>query len=144
MGNVLDPLLARKVERQVEFAPQMIVGGSRDQDTSRGRELLQARRDIYAVSKQVFAGDYNVAEVYADAENDPALGWHGPLIESHLFLYGDGGRDRIDNRPEFDNLTIAHQLDDAAPMLGDDQIDDFSAEFFNRGKRTALVGLYQT
>ena len=69
--DVLDPLLAGKLQRQVELALELIVGGAGDDHAAGLGELLQARRDVHPVAVEVAVCFVDhVAEVDADAEAD--------------------------------------------------------------------------
>ena len=57
----------------------MVVSRSRDQHAAWRAQLLQAGRDVDAVTQEVIALDHDVAEVDTDAQDDPTL-------RSHLFL----------------------------------------------------------
>ena len=142
-ADVLDPLLAGKVERQAELALQLVVGRARDQHAARLAELLQACRDVDAVAEQVVAFDHHVAEIDADAEDDAALGRSAGLLRGDTPSASRRRRHRIDDRAELDDGAVAHQLDDAAVVLGEQRIDDLGAKRLDRGERAGLVLLDQ-
>ena len=72
--DVLDPLLARELERQVELALEVVVGGAGDHHPAGLGQLLQAGGDVHPVAVEVAVGlEDHVAEVDADPEAD-ALG----------------------------------------------------------------------
>ena len=62
-----------ELERQVELALEMVVGGARDQHAAGLAQLLQPGGDVDAVAEQVVALDHHVAEIDADAEHDPPV-----------------------------------------------------------------------
>ena len=72
-GCVLDLLFSGEVERQAQLALQLVIGRAGNHDPAGRRELLQSRRDIDAVSKEVVTLDYDVAQVDPDAENQPSF-----------------------------------------------------------------------
>ena len=49
----------------------------------------------------------------------------------------------IDHRGELDDGAVAHQLDDAALVLGQQRVDRGLAQRLDRGQRASLVGLDQ-
>ena len=45
------------------------------------------------------------------------------LPVGHALLDRDGAGDRVDHAGELDDRAVAHQLDDAAPVLGQQRVD---------------------
>ena len=129
--------------RQVELALEMVIGGAGDHHPARFADLLQTSGDVDAIPEQVIALDHHVAEVDADAEDDPALGGHSTLLLRHALLHGDRAGHRIDHRAELRERAIAHQLDDAAMMLGQERIDDLAPQGFQGGKRPGFVHFHE-
>ena len=73
--DVLQMLLAGILEGDVQPVADMFAGGCRDADAARLGDVLQPRRHIDAVAKDVAVLDDDVAEIDADAELDaPILG----------------------------------------------------------------------
>ena len=139
LGNVLDLLLAGKIERQAQFAAQLIVGRAGEQHAARIAELLQPRGDVDSVAEQIVAFHHHVAEIDADAEDDAALGRNFGLRRRDLLLQRHGTRYRVHHRAELDDGAVAHQLDDAALVLGQQRVDDFGAKLAYRGQGAGLV-----
>ena len=121
----------------------MVEGGAGDEHAARLAKLLEPRRDVDAVAEEVVALDHDVAEIDADAEDDAARGRTFGLTLGDRLLHGDRAGDGIDDRGELDDRAVAHQLDDAALVLGDDRIDRLGAKRLDRGKRAGLVGFDQ-
>src|SRR6266852_8138228 len=73
--DVLDRLLAEVFVAESEFVAELFMDTARDEYGARFGETLQARGDVDAVTIDLFAIHHHVAEVDADAEFHPALGW---------------------------------------------------------------------
>src|SRR5262249_12224723 len=101
----------------------------------------EARGDIDAVAEQVRAVDDDIAEIDADPENDARLAWGGGLRGRSLGLGGNRAGDRIDDGMKFHDGPVAHELDDAAVILGYERIDYLSAQLPDCGQRGRLVPL---
>ena len=88
---------------------------------------FQSGRDIHPVAVDVVALDDDVAEVDADPEYDP-LFLRGPGIAlGHPPLHRDRTGDGLDHARELDQDAVAGRFDDAALVLGDLGIDQFTA-----------------
>ena len=111
------------VQRQAELALELVVGGTGDEHAAGLAQLLQPRRDIDPVAEQVIALDHHVAEIDADAEHDPPVGRHLGLTLGHALLDRHRAGDGVDHRAELDDRPVAHQLDDAALVLGQERVD---------------------
>ena len=79
-GDVLDLLVADELQRQVELALQVVVGGARDEHAAGIAKLLQARRDIDPVTEQIVAVDNDVPEIDSDTEDNAAVARHVHLL----------------------------------------------------------------
>ena len=132
-------MLAGILEREVRLAGELLLHGIGDADASRLRQRLKPRSDVDAIPEQVVALHDNVTDVDADAEHDAALGRDLPLMDSHPLLHGDGTGHGIDNGAKFHDCAIAHQLDDAAPMVCDQRVDDLRAKGSDRSERASLI-----
>ena len=87
--------------------------------------------------------DDDVADVDADAELDaPVLGL-GRLALGDAVLDRDCALDRIDGARELDQRAVAHQLDNAAAVLGDQRLDELLAQRLQARDRAGLVGAHE-
>ena len=134
--DVLEPLLAEGREAAVELALEVVVGGARDHDPARLGELLEPGGDVDAVAVEVAVvlADH-VAEVDADAEADALLLGHLRLALRHAALDRDRAGDRVDDARELAERAVAHELDDAAAVLGDERLDQLLAVRLEPGER---------
>ena len=136
-GDVLERLLAQSLEVATSSLPRTwswTLAG--DADAARLGQRLQPRGDVDAVAVDVVALDDDVAEIDADAEDD-ALGPPAApaLRRGHRLLDRDGALDGVDDAGELDQHAVAHQLDDAAAMLGTIGSSDCLAPRLQRRQR---------
>ena len=127
MRDVLQRALAGIFEHSISLTGQLFLRSIGDANTPWLRQCLQPRGDVDAIPEQVAAFYHYVTHVDADAKHDAALGGHLPLTISQLVLDGDSTGHRVDNRAKFHDCAIAHQLDDAAPMLCYQRVHDLRA-----------------
>ncbi len=107
-----------------ELALEVVVGRAGDQHAARLAQLLQAGGDVDAVAEQVVAVHDDVAEVDADAEHDPAVGWPAsacPLATTFWIATAQATASTTER--ELDDRAVAHQLDDPALVLGQQRVD---------------------
>jgi len=79
----------------------------------------------------------------AHAKFDAALCRYCGVAGDHLPLHLDRTADRVDDAGELDKEAVAGGLDDAAPMLGDLGIAEFTAHRPQRRERAFLVRPHQ-
>ena len=58
-------------------------------------------------------------------------------------LHRHGTGHRVHHRAELGERSVAHQLDDAAVMLGQERIDDLAPQGFQGGKRPGFVHFHE-
>jgi hypothetical protein len=92
-----------------------------------------------AIAQNVVVLDDDVADVDANAERD------APALRDGRFALGDSllNRDRafdgIDRARELDQRSVAHQLDHAAAVLGDQRLDELRAQRLQARDRAGFV-----
>ena len=122
-GNVLDLPLSQVREIQVDFAFDVIENSAGNAYAAGLGQPLETRGDVHAVAIDVVALDDDVAEVDADAQlNAPVFG-HIGVAFAHRRLDVDRATDRVDDARELGQRTVAHELDDAPPVLADGRVD---------------------
>ena len=84
---------------------------------------MQPRRHVDAVAVNIVAINGNVAEIDADAEGQAPVLVDRFVAPRHAELNGDGAVDGADHAREFQQQPVAHGLDDAPAMLGDQLVD---------------------
>ena len=122
----------------------MVVSGTGHQHAARLAELLEARRDVNAIAQQVLALDHHVAEIDAHAEHDAPLRRRFGLPCGGVFLDRDRAGNGVDHRAELGDGAVAHELDDAAVMPGQQGIDHLAAQILDRLEGGRLVLLDQS
>src|SRR5262245_50732846 len=121
----------------------MIVGRAGDDDAAGLGQLLETRRDVHAIAEKVaFVGDH-VAKIDADAQADALVLGNRRFALRHALLRGDGAGHGIDDAAELAQRSIAHELDDAATVLGDQRLDEALAVLLQTLERARLVALDQ-
>ena len=68
---------------------------------------------------------------------------HLRLALGHAPLDEHGAAHRVDNARELDEGAVAHELDDAALVLGDQGLDELSAVRLEAGEGAVLVPLHE-
>ena len=122
----------------------MVEGGAGNHHAAGRRERLEARGDIHAVAVEVaIVLVDDVAEVDADAKAD-TLGFGDVAFPlGHAALDEHRAADRVDDAGELAQGAVAHQLDGAAAILGDQRVGELLAVRLEPGERAVLVALHQ-
>ena len=113
-GNVLQGLSAEIVETYLDLALDVIIGGARDENTARFGHGFEAGRDVDAVTVEIAAFDHDIAEIYADAQDDAAILGYAAVGGRHALLEIDGALHRVDRAGELDQHTVASHLENSA------------------------------
>ena len=132
-------MLAHRLEGEVELGLDLVPDVAGDADAAGLGQALEARGDVDAVAQDVAVLDDDVADVDADPERDPPVLRHGRLALGDALLNRDRAFDRIDRARELDQGAVAHQLDDAAVVLGDQRLDELLAQRLQPRDRAGLV-----
>ena len=141
LRHVLQVLLAQILEAELDLAPDMAEHRLGHQNAARLGQGFQSRRDVDAIAVEVAALHHDIAEVHPDAQHDlPILGY-AFVGGGHGFLQLDGALDGIDCAGELDQHPVAHQLDDAAVMLGDCRLKNLSTPGLERSQGAGLIRL---
>jgi hypothetical protein len=127
LGDVLDPVLAHRLERQRELVAHLVINAPGDADAPRLGEALKARGDVHAVAVDVALLQHDVADVDADAEPDAPVFGLARLALRHAVLDRDRALDRVDGAGELDQGAVARELDHAAAVLIDQRLDEVLA-----------------
>ena len=114
-----------------------------DADPARLGQRLQPRGDVHPVAEMSPPSWIDVAEVDADAEAD-ALGLGDARLPlGHAALDRDRAGDRVDGAGELAEDAVAHELDDAAAVLGDERLDELLAVGLEALEGALLVALHE-
>jgi hypothetical protein len=126
-GDVLDLLLSRIVEGEVELVADMVVHRPRHADPAGLGQGFEAGGDVDAVAVDVVVVADNVANIYADAKFDALIRRHLDIAFDHSALDIDGAANGVDDADEFHQHAVSGRLNDMAAVLGDLGIDQFLA-----------------
>ena len=122
---------------------ELVKGRAGDQHTARLADLLQTSRDVHPIAEQVIALNHHVTEIDADAEDNAPFGRDTILLSHDALLHRHGAGHRVHHRAELDDRAVAHQLDDAPVMLGQERIDHLTAQGFQGAKRPGFVHFHE-
>src|SRR5262249_3521489 len=114
-----------KCKRQL--VTDLLVHGSRNADPAGRGHRLEPDGDDDSVAVDITALHDNIAEIDADAERDAPIVSDTVVRCLHALLHLARAGDCVDRATELDHHAIAHHLDDAAVMLGNQRIEDLPA-----------------
>ena len=143
LSDVLDPLIAHIGEDQVDLALDVIDHRAGQTDAAGLGQPFQACRHVDAVAVEVRAFDHDVAQVDADAQARAPLLGQVAVAPGHGFLDRHRALDGVDHAGELDQRPVAHQLDDAAPVLGDLGRENLLAQRLERAQGAGFVSAHQ-
>ena len=136
-------MFAKILELKVELRLDVLVDRRGQADAAGIGQRFKAGGNIDAVAINVVTLDDHVAEVDADPKLD-ALGlWLRRAAHYHFPLNSRSAGYGVHDTIKFHQRSIAHQLDDAAAMLGDQRLQDRCTSSLDRGVRAGLVRLHQ-
>ena len=127
-----------------ETTMRFIAHLGRDADPARGRQRLQPRGDVDALTIAVFALDDHLADFDPDPQRDPALVGHVVVGLGHPGLKFECAADRIDRTAELHQDPVAHELDNASAMRAQDGFEHGLAPVLQRRERPGFVRFHQT
>src|SRR5919106_2851114 len=141
--DVLEHLLAHVLESEIESVADVISDGCRDRDPTRFRYAFQPRRQIDAVTVDVFGLDDHVPEVDAHAKLYPAVLRHTRIALSHPPLDRGRAGHSIHDAWKPRQKPVARVLHDAPLILGDFGVDQFPSVRFPCGMSARLVQAHE-
>ena len=115
------PRCAEVGQPRLEPSQDVLIGRSRNEDAARRRDLFEPRRDIDAVADEIVPFDQHVAKM------DPhpvakAFGLGYALVQPRrLGLQRERALHGRDDGREFDQESVAHRLEYAPAVRGDDR-----------------------
>ena len=112
-------------------------------DAARIGQSLQPCGNVDAVAMAIVAFDDHVAEIYAHAQVDALAIAQAGVASGHAALQDDCAFDRIDDAAEFHQQAVAHQLEDAAVVLGDRWLEQLLAVRTQPFERAGLILLHE-
>jgi hypothetical protein len=136
-------LLAEIVKGEVETVAHLLVRRGTEADAARLGQHFEAGRDVDAVPENVAILDDDVTEVDAHAKFDAPLCRYAGIAGGHLPLHLDRTAHGVDDTGELDKEAVTGGFDDAAAMLGDLGIAEFTANRPQRRESALLVRPHQ-
>ncbi len=140
--DVLQRLLAAIRKFRLDAAADMLIGRSRNADAAGFGDPFEPRGDVDAVADQVVALDDHVAKVDADTVDETPLNGNASVALGRHPLNCECAFDRRDDGREFDEDAVAHRLEDAPAVGGDDRRRRL-AQVPHRFRRSRLVLAHQ-
>ena len=135
LGDVLDLLVAHRLEAEGEFLLDFPGDLAGDADAAGVGELFEPCGDVDALAIAVVALDDHLAEIDADAHLNALIFRNVGVALGQSALQAHRAFDRIDDRAEFGQHAVAHQLEDAPVMARDLRLEQFLAP-----RRQPLMG----
>ena len=121
----------------------MVVGRAGDHHAAGLAQLLQPGGDVDPVAEQSSPSTTTSPRLTPIRNTIRRSGRRLGLAVGHGLLHRHRAGHRIDHRGELDDRAVAHQLDDAALVLGQQRVDRLLAQRLDRGQRAGLVLLDQ-
>ena len=100
-GDILQGLRSTIFERGIQSIPHIVMHSARNAHAARCGNLLQACRNVYAVTENVVTIDYDIAKVYANAKGDTALLRYVRAAFGHGDLYLDHATHSVNDARKF-------------------------------------------
>src|SRR5215472_11808529 len=124
LRDILDPLIAKRDERDRQSGSDLIANRTRETDTPGFGKRLQPGRYIDPVTKQICPLDDDVPEMDADAEAH-LLAWGAlRVLFVDRFLDFDRAIDCIYRAGKIRHDAVAGGIEDAPMMSGDQSVED--------------------
>ena len=114
-----------------------------DHDAARRCLSLKACRDVHTVSIEVITVHDQVAQMQADAENNPGVLRLAASRFGHRLLEFDGGPERVDGAAKLSQRAIPGQFDQPASVPGQCGLKPIGAMDLKQRKRARLVPPHQ-
>src|SRR5262249_51960674 len=112
----------------------------RERDSARFGDALESCGNVDAIPHEIAVGLLDdIAQMDADAEFDPSVGWHPCVALDKTGLHLDRAPHRVDGAAELDDAAVSSTLDDATPMGRDRGVDEVAAQAPETRKRAILV-----
>ena len=140
LGDILELALAQILEHKLRRVGDEIAHRARDEDRARLGDVLEPRRDVDAVAKNVVVLHHHVAEIDADAKFDPLAFGDVGVACGHAVLHVDGAAHRFDRACELGEHAVAHGFDEPPLVLGDFWLDQLAPVGGELHQRALLVG----
>ena len=141
--DIFELLSTTVLEMGVHQAAEAFIGDAGKRQAAWRTHFLESRGHVDPIAMNILAIDRDVAQIDADAEGNAFVLRHGRVAIRHADLNRQNAFDCADDAWELKQQPVAHGLDDAAAMLGDQRVNQFRPVRPERSKRTGLVGAHQ-
>ena len=141
--DVLEPPLADIFELAVEPTAEVIIRGAGDGHTTGLTQLLEAGRDVHPVAIDAAVLGQDVGKVDPHPEVDPLGPGHIALTLGDAALNGDRTLDRVDHAGELAQRVVAREVDDPAPVLGHQRLEQLAMTGLEARQRTGVIMSHQ-
>src|SRR6516162_1759165 len=141
--DVLDLLLAEIVEGEVEAVAHLLVRRGTEANPAGLGQGFEPGGNVDAIAEDVAILDDDVTDIDAHAKFDAALCRSCGVAGDHLALQLDRTAHRVDNAGKLRKEAVASRFDDAAAMLGDFGIAEFTANRTQCRERALFVLAHQ-
>jgi hypothetical protein len=111
---------------RLDAAADVLISRRRNADAARFGDPFEPRGDVDAVADKVVALDDDVAKVDADAVDETPLNGNAGVALGRHPLNCKRAFDRRDEGSKFDEGAVAHRLEDAPVVRGDDRGSRFA------------------
>ena len=143
LGDVLDLLLAHRLEAEGELLLDLLRHLARHADAAGLGQLLEPGGDVDALAVAVLALDDHLAQIDADPDLDALIVGTCGIALGEAALQRHRAFDRIDDRAELGEHAVAHELEDAPVMAGDLGLEQLLAPGLQPLMRPRLVALHE-
>ena len=128
-GNVLELGRAEIGHGEIEPPLDLPIGLLGQADRARLGNAFQSRRDIDSITHQVAVALLDdVAQMNANAKQDPAVLWDAGIALDHGVLHLDGAAHGVDHAAELNDAAAAGALDHAPVVHGNGRVDDVASQ----------------
>ena len=131
-----------KFERQL--VSHLLMNNVRDADAARLGHRFEPRCDVHPVAIDVLGFGNHVTEIDADAEPHALLRGNSEVAVMHAALHLDRAKHGFDDAWKFRQKPVTGILDDAAVVLLDFGIDEFTPMRHQEIVNPLLIGLHET
>src|SRR5271165_5986806 len=121
-SNIFEALVAHVLECEVEPPGSVFLNPSRDANPARVGQTFQTGCDIHAITEDVVALDYDIADIDANPESDAIVGCAGITLGHRPLPFG-GAPQGIYHAGEFNQKAVTCGFDDPAPVFANLWID---------------------
>ena len=121
----------------------MVIGTAGNEDATRFGDSLETGSDVDAIAIKIAAFDHDVAQTNPNAKDDAALRRQFGICPSHPLLQVNSALHRVDSAGELNQHAVARDLEDPAPVMGDQRLQHFFAAGLERSERSGFVALHE-